>query len=338
VLLDTGSWGLRLVRSVLTASAVTLAAETDSQGQTIEECATFAGGQTWGPVAAADVTLAGETASNVPVQILDDSNSGAPPAASCGGNGSLINAVTDWAANGVLGIGVFAEDCGSACVAAAAPLSMYYGCTTAGVCTAENVPLDAQVANPATRFPSDNNGIILTMPNLQNGNGDSMVTGVLIFGLGTQTDNQLPPTALTMLAADSNGDFLATYNGATTQVPALIDSGTDAYLFDDPAIAVCTSAAWVGYYCPAVAPLATSAVNMSASISTALVPSSSNLVDFAVADPNSFVAGAAAFGSLAAGAGITRFQWGMPFFYGRTIYIGFDGKSSASFTGPYYAY
>src|ERR1700704_5516159 len=36
VLLDTGSVGLRLVRSVLTAGGVTLAAATDAQGQAIE--------------------------------------------------------------------------------------------------------------------------------------------------------------------------------------------------------------------------------------------------------------------------------------------------------------
>src|ERR1700675_2199841 len=34
VLLDTGSWGLRLVGSVLTAGGVTLSAETDAQGLT----------------------------------------------------------------------------------------------------------------------------------------------------------------------------------------------------------------------------------------------------------------------------------------------------------------
>ena len=33
VLLDTGSWGLRLVRSVLAANTVTLSAETDTQGR-----------------------------------------------------------------------------------------------------------------------------------------------------------------------------------------------------------------------------------------------------------------------------------------------------------------
>jgi len=71
VLLDTGSSGLRVVGSVLSAG-LTLSPETDAQGQTLEECVTFGGGQTWGPVARADVTLAGEIAAKVPTQILDD--------------------------------------------------------------------------------------------------------------------------------------------------------------------------------------------------------------------------------------------------------------------------
>ena len=45
VLLDTGSWGLRLVRSVLAANTVTLSGETDAHGNTVEECETFGGGQ-----------------------------------------------------------------------------------------------------------------------------------------------------------------------------------------------------------------------------------------------------------------------------------------------------
>jgi hypothetical protein len=338
VLLDTGSWGLRLMRSVLTAAAVTLNPETDAQGQTIEECATFGSGQTWGPVATADVTLAGEIAVKVPVQILDDTNAGAPPPAACGASGTLINGVLDWSANGVLGVGVFVQDCGTACVNAATPLAMYYGCTAAGACTAENVPLAAQVTNPATQFAADNNGIIVTMPNLQNANGDASVQGELIFGLATQSDNSLPATGLTVLGADAHGDFTTAYNGATTLLPALIDSGTDSYQFDDPTIAVCTSAAWVGFYCPAAAPQSVHAVNASASTTTAKVSSASNTVNFAVANPDTFVANAAAFDGLAGGGGSTTFTWGMPFFYGRTIYIGFEGRASSSFTGPYYAY
>jgi len=338
VLLDTGSWGLRVIRSVLAAGSVTLPAETDAQGQTIEECATFGSGQTWGPVATADVTIAGETAAKVPVQIMDDTGTGAAPPGTCGASGTLVNQVTDWQANGVLGIGVFAQDCGTACVAATTPLAQYYGCATGGACAAENVALPAQVTNPATLFTADNNGIIVSVPALQNANGDASVQGELIFGLGTQADNGLPPTALTLLGADANGDFATTFNGASSSLPALIDSGTDSYLFDDPGIPVCTSAAWVGFYCPPVAPLSLTAVNTSAAATTASVVGSGDTVTFAVGDPDTFVATATAFSELAGGGGSTSFTWGMPFFYGRKIYIGFDGQASGSFKGPFYAY
>src|ERR1035441_6249384 len=128
VLLDTGSWGLRLVRSVLTAHAVTLSPEVDTQGRAIEECVHFGGGDTWGPVALADVTMAGESAAKLPVQVLDDRTVPSPaPPATCGANGTLINGVSGFDANGVLGLGVFAQDCGAACLSSA--MSIYYGCT-----------------------------------------------------------------------------------------------------------------------------------------------------------------------------------------------------------------
>jgi hypothetical protein len=191
VLLDSGSWGLRLVRSVLSAHAVTLSPEADAQGRAIEECVSFGGGHTWGPVALADLTMAGESAAKLPVQVMDDTGSGAPPPAACGANGTLINGVSGFDANGVLG-------------------------------------------------------------------------------------------------ADGNGDFKATYNGGTAVLPALIDSGTDSYAFNDPTLAVCSCAAWVEYYCPTVAPQSVFAVNTGVGVNSA-----SNQVDFAIADPTSFVANAA---------------------------------------------
>jgi hypothetical protein len=339
VLLDTGSWGLRLVRSVLAAGAVTLSAETDAQSQSIEECLTLGGGQLWGPVALADVTLAGEVAAKLPVQVIDDTSASAPPPATCGANGTLLNSVSALGANGVLGAGVFAQDCGTQCVSPATPLPIYYGCTAAGACSAENIAVTAQVTNPVAMFAADNNGIIIDLPNLQNANGDVSVQGQVTFGLGTQTDNALPATGLTVLGADANGDFTATYNGSTTVLPALIDSGTDSYAFSDPSIAVCDATvpfagiSFVGYYCPATAPLSLSAVNTGVG-----TQNNSNTVQFALDDPHTFVPNAAAFVNLGQGGGLTTFTWGMPFFYGRKIYIGIDQKVSGSFTGPYYAY
>ncbi len=332
VLLDTGSWGLRLVRSVLTAHAVTLSPEVDTQGRAIEECVHFGGGDTWGPVALADVTMAGESAAKLPVQVLDDRTVPSPaPPATCGANGTLINGVSGFDANGVLGLGVFAQDCGAACLSSAT--SIYYGCTAAGVCTAEIVALANQVTNPVTMFATDNNGIIVNLPNLKNANGDATVQGELIFGIATQTNNGLPATGLTVLGTDASGDFKATYYTSTTVLPALIDSGTDSYAFNDPALAVCSSGSFVGYYCPVGAPLARSAVNSGVGANNA-----SSTVDFAIQDPTTFVANATAFTGLAGGPGSSHFFWGMPFFYGRQVYLGIEARVAGIYTGPYYAY
>jgi hypothetical protein len=332
VLLDTGSNGLRLVRSVLAAHSITLNGETDSSGRTVEECMSFNGGQTWGPVALVDLSIAGETAPKLPVQVMDDTGAGAQPPGTCGANGTLINDVSGFQANGVLGLGVFAQDCGQNCVAAATPLPVYYGCTASGACAAENVALALQVANPVSLFAADNNGVIIELPNLANANGDVAVSGTLFFGIATQSDNALPAT-LTVLTTDPNGDFTATYNGATTALPALIDSGSDSYAFDDPTIAVCSSGAFVGYYCPAAAPQSVFAVNTGSGPNAA-----TDTVDFAIADPNSFLAGASAFIDLAGGGGSTTFTWGMPFFYGRKIYVAIDQRKADVYAGPFYAY
>jgi hypothetical protein len=339
VLLDTGSVGLRLVRSVLAAGGVTLSAQTDAQGRAIEECVSFVGGQTWGPVALADVTLAGESAAKLPVQVMDDTGAGAaPPSTSaCSTSGTLVNGVSGFDANGLLGVGVLQHDCGSTCVNATTPAPVYYGCTAAGVCTAENAALAVQVANPVAMFAADNNGVIVNLPNLQNANGDATVSGELIFGIATQTDNALPATGLTVLGTDSGGDFKTTYtngNAVTTVFPALIDSGTDDYAFDDPAIPVCSATTYgifAGYYCPNPAPKSVSAINTG-------VNNVTNTVDFAIADPSTFVQTASAFIDLAGGGGSTRFTWGMPFFYGRKIYVGIDQRVAGTNTGPYYAY
>ncbi len=122
---DTGSIGLRLVSSALT---ITLPAEKDASGHPLAECLQFADGTSWGSLAVADIQLpgSGETASNVNVHIIGDPTYPTPPS-DC--SGKPENTVSTFGANGILGVGPFAQDCGSACVAAATPIpATYYSC------------------------------------------------------------------------------------------------------------------------------------------------------------------------------------------------------------------
>ena len=336
VLLDTGSSGLRLVRSVLAAGGVTLSAETDAQGRAIEECVSFGGGQTWGPVALADVTLAGETAAKLPVQVMDDTGAGAPPPADLRGQWHADQRRFRLLAPTGCSVSVSSRRIAetvrvNANHAAAALLRLH---RRRGMHRREHRARRSghePGGDVCRRQQRHHRAVCRTCKTPM---AMLSVQGELIFGIATQTDNALPATGLTVLGADAHGDFTATYNGGTTVLPALIDSGTDAYSFDDPSHRrVPPTGVFVGYYCPTVAPQSVFAVNTGVGMNNA-----SNTVDFAIADPTTFVANAAAFIDLGGGGGSTRFTWGMPFFYGRKVYIGIDQRVAGAYTGPYYAY
>src|SRR5215471_21332898 len=67
ILVDTGSVGLRVLSSALTVS---LPQQTGAGGAPVVECLPFVDGFTWGPVKGADVKIAGETASGIPIQVI----------------------------------------------------------------------------------------------------------------------------------------------------------------------------------------------------------------------------------------------------------------------------
>src|SRR6202163_3448284 len=84
VLVDTGSVGLRIMASALTSAGLTLTdmADPNNSSNSIAECLPFADGYTWGPVATADVSIGGELASNLSLNIIDDNGSYAATAPS----------------------------------------------------------------------------------------------------------------------------------------------------------------------------------------------------------------------------------------------------------------
>src|SRR5947209_10406615 len=150
VQVDTGSEGLRIASGVLTQVSL----QTQMSGANpVSECAQF-GDLTylWGTVATADIQIAGEVAKSVPIQIADSSV--APSSCSSGETGQLVTAA-DVGANGILGVGLFRQDCGFGCTQGAPPSAAYYSCSNA-TCSSISESLTAQLQNAVWLLPSDN--------------------------------------------------------------------------------------------------------------------------------------------------------------------------------------
>lgn len=326
VLVDTGSWGLRLFASQL-GSAAALPQQTDAGGNALAECMQFFDGYTWGPVRVADVNISGETASALPVQIIDPNYAAVP--ASCANTGPSRNTPGALAANGILGIGVFKHDCGAAC-AQQAIAGTYYTCSGTS-CTSIAVAERLQVANPVPYFATDNNGVIVSLPSISP-SGAASVAGQLIFGIGTASNNGLG--SATVVTVDAMRGVFSTSENGTTYANSFIDSGSTGLFFSTSQMPACASPN-SDYYCP---PSTTqfSAINRGANgVTSAVTFSVGNASTIAQAR-----AGAAALPLLAGPAfvGSGVFDWGLPFFYGRNVYAAIEQQSTPGGVGPYFAY
>ena len=315
---DTGSQGLRILASALPAS-LQLAALPSGSGSA-GECAVFGGGYTWGAVRSADVRMAGQLAASLPIQLIADPAVPTVPS-DCAGTGLAMQTVATLRANGILGVGLFAADCGGTCNSSAAP-RWYYSCTASGACQASAQPLAQQVTNPVSAFPLDNNGVVIDLPAVAAGGAPS-VAGSLIFGIGTQANNVLG--GATVLRANSQSGYVTTVSGAQTYSQSYLDSGSNALFIANAGLPECGL-----WYCPAA--------TVSASASIRGTDGTSSTVAYSVGNSRTlFNSTNNAFDNL---AGITSnsFGWGLPFFYGRRIYTAIESRLTSAGSGPYYAF
>jgi hypothetical protein len=321
---DTGSFGLRILSSVLTLA---LQPQTTTAGNALLECTAFVDGYSWGPVALADVQISGESASSVPVQVIGDPNfeSLVPPA--CSGVGPAENTVATFGANGILGVGVFAQDCGAGC-ATAPDNGFYYSCGTTS-CQPTAVALANQVPDPVTLFAADNNGVIIQLPSVAD-QGAATLTGSMIFGIDTQANNASGKQ--TILTVDPiAGEFTTVFNGQTL-TQSFLDTGSNGLYFNDTSVTQCTATGLTDFYCPA------SPESLSAELQGQ--NGLSDTVSFTISSAANLTANEAADGSLGGTytASSATFDWGLPFYYGRSVYTAFQNGTTAVGTGPYVAF
>ena len=322
LLLDTGSTGLRIFRSALSKAspmAITVGSAT------LAECVNFLDGSSdWGPVETADVVLGTEPAVRVPIHVLDSTFG--PPPSSCPDpeSGPAVPGF-----NGVLGVAAFAQDCGSDCSGGG---YLYYTCQ-GGSCTSLPAPsLSQQVTNPVALLPKDNNGVVVELPSVAP-SGVASLEGSLILGIGTRANNTVSGVAVYPLDPET-GEFVTQGAGITVQ-GGFADTGSNGLFFSAPAgsgLADCPSPNQ-DWFCP------TQTVTLTPTIlGNGGTPQAA--VAFQIENFDTLTSGSAnVFPDVGGSETVAEgFDWGLPFFFGRSVYIGIEGTSSNLGSGPYVAF
>ncbi|MGB7281372.1 MAG: DUF3443 domain-containing protein [Candidatus Acidiferrum sp.] len=331
ILVDTGSSGLRMLSSALT---ITPTQQKDSSGDAIGECVPFVDGFTWGAVQTVDMTIAGEEAKSLPIQVINSNFSSIPN--SCSSNGSPENDLADLGANGILGVGNFPEDCGGGCTEnGGANPGLYYACP-GQTCTVTTESIADQVQNPVVLFATDNNGVVIKLEAVTG--AEASVSGSLIFGIGTQSNNALG-SATVYTVDPSDGNFSTTFKGVLYDDESFLDTGSNGlYFLDSNTTGMPTCNDLPFLYCPTT--------TQSFSATNQAYPSgATGSINFVVGNGDTLTANQndAAINGLGGPGSSTpsfpiAFDWGLPFYFGRTVYTAIYGQNTPAGAGPYVAY
>jgi hypothetical protein len=332
ILLDTGSFGLRVFSQALGSVNSQLTQFTNNSNP-VGECATFGTGADWGPIKKADVTVGGETASNISIQVIDTTFATVP--STC--NGGVVDTSPDQAHfNGILGVGLFSTDCGAYCdpeyTGGTADNKVYFACSgssSGSSCSSIAMPVTVnplttdQVTNPVANFSTDNNGVAVALPPVTD-SGVSSLEGYLIFGIGTELNNVAPLSVASFNTNNETSEMSSTLPGSPPQnYSSFIDSGSNGIFFPKIYSNVPTCANSPDFYCPSCN------VNVAAT-NIGSLSGQTGAATFQVGNFQSlYFTGNKAFTNTT-GSANSLVDLGLPFFYGRTVYVGIEPYQTGS--------
>lgn len=339
LLLDSGSQGLRVYASALPSGFYSSLTKSG-----IGECILFAGNNImWGQTSPVTVELGQEMSSTVYMQIVDQTFGDSGTA--CMNNSvQVLQGEGQYDANnppffdpgtsynGIVGVNYIVPDCGASCAGSSnSNNGIYYSCS-GGTCSSTAVAIAQQVSNPVASMPYDNNGITIVLPQVT-AFESTAVSGMAYLGVGTQSNN-MPTgsekvfTASTDLSNSCYSSFRTTWNGSTTC--AYMDTGSSCYFFPNStsnAIAVDSG----GDYNPS-SPLTLTATMIG-------MNGVSLTENFVVASPDAAQSGTVVIPYWGVEEASSQpFDWGLPFFFGKTVFVGNQNATTAIGAGPYYAY
>ncbi len=374
ILLDTGSFGLRVFKDAFTKlepydlSKVAKDFEFFSKSNSgvngkLVQCARFGDGSAdWGPVMKARIILGGEDPVLSPIQIIDRDFANYTSKCENTADGSSPEESPATAGfNGILGVGLFAEDCGIDCEIFNS--NIYFNCDPADTSLPPDISpckktqalvATEQLKNPVSLLDVDNNGLIVQLPSVPKG-GAAAVEGNLILGIDTRTassigyaNNSATSDLKTHKAAEEvigdNFAYFKTIYRGTNYETSFLDTGSNGLYFDAPSSAVIPNCSSIGapwFFCPE-SELSLQATTLGAD---GVI---SSLINFKIIGFQDLLEPNRVFYNLGGDAGdgdgnadpdpMIGFDWGLPFFLGRNVYNGINGATSSLGTGPYWAY
>lgn len=334
VLIDSGSVGLRIFKSILNSSLVL---PLESAGNsTIANCVGYGDlSANWGPLAIANITLSNEsTTQSIPIQLIDSSyaNGGSKCLNSFNNTRSsfhLENSPEEFGFNGILGVAPIIYD----------NITGYFSCTDS-LCLDETEIIhevtSLLMTNPIAFLPeSYGSGITFKLPTLDN-NGATNVVGYAIFGVGSNNDN-IFESGINIYHIYTDGSSNCNYYlficmpttllTNTTIQYGFLDTGSNFFSFNDDNISNTD-----GFYTPnSMRTLYASNTSENGEVIT----TSFNIANIYNLFNNT---NNTAFNNNGANGFDGFLDYGLPFFFGKTVYICFQDKTCNGIPGPYWAF
>lgn len=353
VQVDTGSVGLRILASAMNSAVLQTLPTVSAGGLPVNDCYAYADGWTWGVLRTADVWMGGyngtasqgETAPGISVDIIGDPASGpisATAQSQCSGGSPSENSVATFGANGILGV-----------MPAQYEYAAYYTCTANGGCNSIVIPQSQEANNPvySLSIPVYDNGIVVALPSLGSTGAAPNAIGTLTFGVTSVGVNR----ATKFFAADVTSGLPLVESTIVSESPAptpwtppptvtaIFDTGTsflsiygtgmpftqDSYEWLIPQPPVTVNLSIQGAY-----------PNSGRNTGGLLVqpyPETISVTSEQTLSTQYPYPSYWAFDDLAANSTTAQDVWGAPFFFGKTMYVVYQG-SFAQGNPPFYAY
>jgi len=324
---DTQTSGIHIFQDALPSTLYTSLQNISTTNGNLGNCFNYEGYSYWGNVFQAIVLLNGQKAS-VPIQIIDNTKTHPTTSESTNLCTSLTNTPTNSSKahyQGIFGIGPKQQDCGSSCVST--PSIYYYSCPNGlaqsiATCTQTTVPLNQQITNPIAELAENNNGVILQLPQVPSA-GVPSVEGSIILGIDTETNNASTGTQY----IPTNTDTSISVSSQGQSYSAMINAAASAFTF--PSTITTGTVNQITYYCP------TTAQNF-----TSMIYGSQNIpLTFSIGNATSLLGHSSyVFAELGIPSSQNTIIYGIPFFFGKSVFVGFENRSSSLGQGPYYAF